>query len=518
MLLMRASSRVKEVAIRLALGATRGRLVRQLLTESALLGIFGGAAGLLIALWISSAFANIEVPLPVILTLDMRLDWRVLLYALALSIATGVLFGLAPALKASRRDLITSIKDEAPTLGIERKYFTLRNFFVVTQVAVSIILLISGGLVIRAIGRGQQIDPGFNTENTAMAAMDISLGGYEEEAPGRAFFERLSQRIASQPGVQTVALTSQVPYGLWGTDFAARIRLPELTPEQNEELPVVDFAAVTSNYFDAMEIPILQGRNFGNQDGPDSLPVLIVNETMAMQILGAANPIGRALYLRRRGEEESAEVIGVARDTHMELSSMRGESKPYFYRPFSQQYSESMVVVARTGGSPEDLPGIFRSELRALEPGIPVYEATTMKEHHRISFFVHRMTAFFLSSFGILNMVLASIGLYGLVGYSVTRRTREVGIRIALGAERKQVVRMVLKHGIGLVFAGLVIGLPIGVLLMKPLSNFLLGIPTYDFITLAVVAPILVAVALSASYIPARRAARLDPMTALRYE
>jgi len=518
MLLMRASSRVKEVAIRLALGATRSRLMRQLLTESALLGILGGAAGLLIALWIASAFANIEVPLPAILTLDMRLDWRVLLYALVLSIATGILFGLAPALKASRRDLIRSIKDEAPTLGMERKYFTLRNFFVVTQVVVSIVLLISGGLVIRAIGRGQRIDPGFNTENTAVAAIDISLGGYEEEAPGRAFFERLSQRIASQPGVQTVALASRIPYGLWGDDLASRIRLPEQSPEENEELPIVHYAAVTSNYFDAMDISILQGRNFRNQDGPDSPRVVVVNETMAEQILGAANPIGRTIYLRRSGEEESAEVIGVARDTHMDLGSIRGESKPYFYRPFSQRYLELMIVVGRTSGSPNALPGIIRSELRELEPGIPVYEATTMTEHVRISFFVHRMTAYFLSCFGVLTMVLASIGLYGLVGYSVTQRTREVGIRIALGAERKQVVQMVMKQGIGLVFAGLVIGLPIGILLMKPLSNFLLGVPTYDFMTLAVVALILVAVAISASYIPARRAAKLDPMRALRYE
>jgi len=517
LLLMRASARLKEVAIRLAIGAGRGRIVRQFLTESALLGLMGGAFGLVIALWLADLLSTLRVPLPVNLQLDLRLDWRVLLYATLLSIATGMLFGLAPALKASRRDIVGTIKDDAPSLVTERKRFTLRNILVVAQVAVSIILLVAGGLIIRAMGSGLQVDPGFEADHTAIAALDAAVGGYHEETAGRIFYDRFLARISSLPGVRNTALASRIPFGLWG-NRKVPVRLPGEKVESNEQIPDIDYAAVTEDYFATMDIPILRGRNFMPADAQNAPRVAIVSETMAGKFWGAANPVGETILLGRIGREEPVEVVGVARDVHLELDSIRGESIPFLYFPFAQSYSEDMIVIAHTFDNPAGMSEKMRLELQALDPRVPVMESGTMREHIQASFFLHRSMAVFLSAFGVLTLVLAGIGLYGLVAFTVTQRTREVGIRMALGAQATQVVAMVLSQGLWLILAGLLIGLPIAGLVMVPLSRALLGISAFDPFTFVSVALLLAAVAILAGYIPARRATRLDPMIALRNE
>ncbi|MBP1595921.1 MAG: hypothetical protein H6Q05_1298 [Acidobacteria bacterium] len=517
LLLMRASSRLKEVAIRLAIGAGRRRIVRQFLTESALLGLMGGAFGLIVALWLADAFSTLNVPLPVSLQIDMRLDWRVLLYAIFLSIATGIFFGLAPALKATRRDIIVTIKDDAPSLMTERRRFNLRNILVVAQVVVSVVLLAAGGLFVRGMGRGLQADPGFQTEHTAIAAIDVEVGGYQEESAGRAFYQRYVEKISSLPGVQTAALASRIPFGLWG-NRKVRIRLPGKNVENNEQIPRIDYAAVTLEYFGTMDIPILLGRNFALSDTRTAPRVAIVSEAMARRFWGSASPVGMPILLGGMGREESIEVVGVARDVYLEMDSIRGESIPFLYLPFAQSYSGDMIVIARTFDTADGMPEKMLRELRALDARVPALEAETMKEHLQASFFMHRAIAVFLAAFGILTLILAGIGLYGLVAFSVSQRMREMGIRIALGAQATQVVRMVLSQAIWLIIAGLIIGLPLAGLVMYPLSKALLGVSAFDPLTFAGIALLLAAVAVLAGYVPARRATRLDPMAALRNE
>ena len=517
LLLMRASSRLKEVAIRLAIGAGRQRIVRQFLTESALLGLMGGAFGLILAMWLADAFSTLNVPLPVSLQIDMRLDWRVLLYAVSLSIATGMFFGLAPALKATRREIIGTIKDDAPSLMTERRRFNLRNILVVGQVVVSVILLAAGGLFIRGMGRGLQADPGFETQHTAIAAIDVEVGGYQKESDGRGFYQRYVEKISSLPGVRTAAMASRIPFGLWGSR-KVRIRLPGENVESDEQIPRIDYAAITENYLGTMDIPILQGRDFTQSDTSTAPRVAIVSEAMARRFWGSASPLGKPILLGGRGREESIEVVGVARDVYLEMGSIRGESIPFLYRPFAQSYSGDMIVIARTFGTPEGMPEKMLRELRALDARVPALEAETMKNHVRASFFLHRAVAVFLAAFGVLTLVLAGIGLYGLVAFSVSQRTREMGIRMALGAQATQVVRQVLGQAIWLIAAGLIIGLPLAGLVMIPLSKALLGVSVFDPLTFAGIALLLAAVAILAGYVPARRATRLDPMAALRNE
>ncbi len=513
LLLTRASVMQKEIAVRIALGASRGRLVGQLLTESALLGVLGGIVGLVLAYAMATALVSFKAPLPIVLTIDFKLDATVLAYTLLLSILTGIIFGLTPALKASRCDLAGIIKNEAELSAIGRKRFALRDFFVVVQVAVSLLLLIGAGLFIRSLGYSQRVELGFESERTAIAAMDVSLGGYTDESAGRAFLNQYKERIASLPGVVSVALANRVPFGIWGIDKIP-IRLPGVLLEADSALPQVDFCIVTEEYFNVMDVPVVKGRNFDPNDVSSSPPVVIISKTMAEHFLGPGDVIGQKILLGRTGEP--ATIVGVARDTV--VKSPRESPLPYLYVPFSQKYSPQIVVVVSTHGKPAGLPELFRRELRALDRNVPLFEAKTMEEHLRILTYGSRMTAIFLSAFGILTLVLASVGLYGLVAFSTLQRTREIGIRIALGASKQQVMGMVLRKGIGLTAVGLAFGLPIAVFIMQPLSRMLVDVSTTDPITFAAVALLLLGVAILASLLPARRAANTNPMKALRYD
>jgi predicted permease len=410
---------------------------------------------------------------------------------------------------------VSTIKDEVPALDIGRRRFTLRNFFVVAQVAVSMILLVGAGLCIRNLSSWRRIDPGFESERAALAVVDVERAGYATEEEGRGLFERYRERLASSPGVEAVAITSHIPFGLWGMDKTP-VHLPGEEPESEEDLKKVDFARVSEEYFDTLGIPILRGRSFSSRDTESSSPVAIVSESMASQFWGSTDVIGETVILGPLDETETAEVVGVARDTVIRIREE--EPDPYLYLPFSQHYTATAVFVTRTFGDPAAMPETFRRELQALDYRVPIFEAKTMSEHLGIILYLPQMTVVLLSSFGILALVLASIGLYGLIAFSVTQRTREVGIRIALGARAQQVVTMVMKEGIGLVATGLAVGLLIAALITRPLSKLLMDVSATDPMTYATVALLLFGVTVLAVIIPARRAAKADPMAALRHE
>ncbi len=442
LLLIRASSRRKEFALRYALGASRGRLVTQLLTESTLLGMAGGMAGLFVASWTARALIAYRPSLPVVLALDLELDMLVLGFTALVSVAAGLLFGLAPALTASRQSIAGTLKGDSASLGLGRRRPGMKSFLVMAQVAVSLTLLIGAGLFLRSLHNGHEIDVGFETERTALATLDVSLGGHDRESAGREVYNRYCERIASSPGVEAVALASRVPLGLGRT--LRPVYVLGMEPGTDDEVPSVDYAIVTEAYFRVMGVPFLRGRNFTSVDTKDSSPVVIVSETMAKRFWKRADVVGERIMLGRIGMAVPAQVIGVVRDT--KVRSVRESSHPYLYVPFSQEYASWMSVIAQANADPSGMPETFRRELRALDAHIPLLESKTMVEHLGLALYIPRIFSVILTLFGALALVLASLGLYSVIASSVAQRNREVGIRIALGAGKKQVVQMVLQR------------------------------------------------------------------------
>ena len=505
MLLARATERRSEVALRLALGSSRLRLVRQLLTESVLLSSLGGAAGLLVAHVGTKLLLALKPPIPVPLALDLTLNYRVLAFTLLVSVATGILFGVAPALQASR-SLVPAMKTTERRLG-------LRNLLVVVQVALSLVLLIGAGLLLKSAGNAQAIDPGFETERVVMLSSHLGLHGYDEER-GRLFYERAVERVAGLPGIEAASLTANVP-------LSASIRTENVAPEGREperyaDWPEIDSATVSPGYFLSMGVPVIQGRDFDWKDGKGSPDVAIVNETAARRLWPGENPLGKRL-LKGTGERATrAEVIAVVRDT--KVRTLGEDPRPHVFWSFSQDYSPMMYVLARTRGNPDAALETVRRELLTLDSSLAFFEARTMGQNLAITLFPVRAGAVLLGVFGGLALLLASVGLYGAVSYSVSRRTREIGIRMALGAAGRDVVTLVTRQGVGLVLVGVALGSAFAAAGTRVLASVLYGVGTTDVGIFLGTAAVLVAVASFANWIPARRASRIHPVTALRYE
>lgn len=511
LLLARAAGRRREIAIRLAMGASRKRLVRQLLTEGALLAILGGAFGLLVAFWSNGFIMAVKLPTPVRIGLDLGLDVRVLVFTAVTSLVTGIVFGLAPSLQASNPDLVSALKGEAPASKLQRR-FRLRNVLVTGQVAVSLLLLIGAGLFLRSLQRAQVISPGFDSQRLLLLTVNLGLQGYDE-AKANAFYKQLVDRVQPLPGVESVSLMNNIPLGADRQQTDAVIEGPGRAA--GDPGVGTDFNVVGLNYFQTMNIPLLQGRDFSVQNTKETPGVTIINEAMARRYWPGENPLGKRFRVGGTSGR-FVDVIGVARDG--KYRSLGEPPTPFLYLPLQQSYRSAMTLTVRTAADPAALVNSVRAEAQALDATLPVADIKTMSEHLQLSLLPARVVALLLAIFGLLALILASVGLYGVVAYGVSQRTHEIGLRMALGARTTDVLKLILVHGMRLTLIGMAIGLIGALVFGRIVSSLLYGVSPADPITFVGVPLLLCGVALVASYFPARRATLVDPLIALRYE
>ncbi|HEU4930624.1 MAG TPA: ABC transporter permease [Pyrinomonadaceae bacterium] len=524
LLLARSSSRTKEIAVRLAIGATRGRIVRQLLTEGVLLAILGGVAGLLLAWWTTRSLAAAPPPtgaLPI--NPQFSIDLRVLLFTSGLSLLAGIVFGLAPALRASRPALIPALKDDAAAFFERTRTFSLKNLLVVMQVALSVVLLIAAGLFLRSLRQAQTIDPAFDSEKVVTLPLNINLLRYTRPQ-GRQFYTQVTERVEAIPGVESASVAriaavsgntsvrSLLIEGRTGSDN--QFRSDGAGPAASDNTSV-NANVIGPRYFQTMGIPLLQGRDFNAQDTEDHPRVVIVNEAFVRRHFPNEDAIGKRLSFSGP-EGPWREIVGVVRTS--KYFSLGEAPTPVAYSPLSQNHETGMTLHVRASVDPTTIAGAIRNEVQSLEKNLPLGNPERMSDRVANSLYAPRMGAILLAVFGGLALLLASIGLYGVMSFSVSRRTRELGIRVALGAGPGEVFRLVLRQGMTLVIAGVVIGLIAAVIVTRLLASFLYGVSTTDALTFTAVPVLLCLIALLACYLPARRATKVEPLIALRYE
>ena len=507
LLLARLSARRKEIGIRLSLGASRPRLIRQLLAESIPLCLMAGAAGLALALGLIRMVQSLVPQTGLPISTDVRLDWPVLAFTLVASALTGLLFGLMPALQATRRDLVSSLKETGFSLG--GKNSRLREVLVVGQVAISVVLLVLAGLAIGSLGNARNLDPGFDPDNMLTASVELGLQGYDERG-GRVFRRSLLERIERIPGVTAVGIADTIPLTFSTSDRGV---VPEgFEVAEGSDSPNVLHTSVDAGYFQAMGIPLLQGRGFDQRDGEDGRATLVINEAFAERFWPGENPIGK----RVRTWRDDHVVIGLVKTG--KYRTLGEDPTPYMYFSAYQHYSSNTVLMVRTKSDALSAAGPLREEIRQLDRTLPVSSIKTMHAAMGFALFPAVMAANVVSGFAVLALVLAAVGLYGVISYSVSQGLRDIAIRMAIGARPADVLGRVIRGGMTLTLAGLGIGLSGGAALAVFAGSLMYGVGATQVGPYLTAAAALGAVALLASYLPARRAARVDPMAVLRGE
>ena len=515
LMLARAAARRKEIGIRLALGANRARLIRQLLTESLLLAVAGGGLGLLLAVWVTELMQGFVPVLEYTIVKDFfALDSRALVFTAVVSLATGLVFGLAPAWQSSNPDVVPVLKGltEIP----RRRRFgkvTLRNGLVVAQVSLSLVVLICGGLFIKSFRQAQTMDPGFNNPNGLIVSLNPSLVGYDNEQ-SRNFYRQLVERTRSLPGVEAASVTRMMPLGDSSNSNGPILKEGETLPRGSAGRNIMT-NVVGPGYFNTMQIPFVEGRDFDERDHVKTQGVVVINQRMAEMLWPGESALGKRIFIGAESRD-ALEVIGVVKTG--KYRSLAEDPRPFFYYTMGQRRPAGMALVVRGSVDPRSLVGAIRGQVQALDRRVPVYAVKTMTDHMTYALWAPNMAATFSLAFGVLAVLLSAVGLYSVMAYVVSQRTREVGIRMALGADRRHVLQMITKQGMWLASVGVVIGLVLSLALVRVLSSVLIGVSGYDPLIFVLVPLLLGSVAFVASYLPARRATKVNPLIALRYE
>lgn len=513
-LLVRATVRQREMAIRAALGAGQARLVRQYLTESLILALLGGSAGLLLATWAAGFLSSLSLGTDLPLKLDFHPDTQVYLYSLGAVFLTGLVVGLMPALRAARTNVITILHEggRGSSSGPRRQF--ARNALVIAQVAGSLVLLIVAGLFIRTLNKAQQINLGFNPDHVLNLSVDVEQVGYKEPQ-ARLAYRDMDARIRALPGVQSVAEAFTVPLGYVSSDD--RVWIQEHPFEAGQQPPTVEYNMVTAGYLDTLEIPLLRGRTFTVADKEKAPPVAIINDTMAKKFWPNEDALGKHFGIKG-ANGPFMEVVGITQDG--KYQNLTEDPQPFFYLPLEQSFISLRTIHVRTTVPPQSLALQIQSLIHEIVPDVPITQVKTMTEalQGANGFFLFRFGVQLTSTMGLLGLILAVVGIYSVVSYAAAQRTQEIGIRIAMGASSRDILKMVLRQGLTVVGIGLGAGLVLALAGTRVMGGLFLGIKPTDPVTFIVVVCLLTAIALVACWIPARRATGIDPLVALRYE
>ncbi len=518
LMVSRTLARRREIAVRAAIGARRWQLIRQLLSESVVISLAGGALGLLLAVWATRAVARLvpeDFASSVYDLENIPLDWRVFAFTLGLSVLTGIVFGLAPALTASKPNLIKALQN---TQSYGLTSFGLRSFrswLVVAQLALAVVLLLASGLLVRSFNKLMTIDTGFDRGNVLTARIGLPRSVYKEPSQTRAFQEQLLQRVKSLPGVESVGIINHTP--LSGHGIIAFTGIEDNPAPDKKKDPAIGVGSVSADYFQTMKIPLLSGRQYDTRDTADSQKVAIVNQAFANRYFPNGNVLGkRVSFSCEESEGLCRTIVGVVGNVRQE--SLTDEVIPEIFLPFAQMPMNGVTLLVRTSSDPLAFTAAVRSEVLAIDQNQPIYDVKTLGQRIGDAVAVSRSLMLLFTAFALLALVLGSVGIYGIVSYSVTQRTKEIGIRIALGAQAANVLRLILKNGFTLVLTGIVIGVGSALLLTRFLTTLLFGVTPTDTATFIVVSAVFFVIAMVASLIPAVRATRVDPLVALRYE
>jgi predicted permease len=510
--MVRATTRQRELAVRAALGAGRRRLVRQMLTESVILALLGGAAGASVGRAVASMIGAIRLPGDLPFRFDLTYDWRVFGYIALVALAAGIGVGLLPALKASRTELNTVLREGGRGTSEGSARQRARSVLVVAQVATSLVLLVAAALFVRSVRNAESIDLGFDPTHVLNASMDVAQQGYDE-ARGRQFFDELLRRAKALPGVQSASLAYSVPLGYYNS--AAFLEIEGQPPATDARRPAAGYNAVSPEYIDTIRPRLLRGRFFSAEDDQRGRPVAIVNEYMASRYWPNQEAIGKR-FRSTDLKNEWLEIVGVVRNGKQ--TGLFADPEGYFYVPIAQQYKSLRALQVRAAGDPAALAPLIAKEIRALDPDLPMFDVITMERMIQgpNGFFLLRMGALFGAALGLLGLALALVGVYGVVSYAASQRTQEIGVRMALGASRREILRLVLGRGLVLVGVGIGVGVGLALAVSRLLANFLFNVSAVDPVTFVGVPLLLAAMAHFASYVPAFRATRIDPAVALR--